>query len=85
MPPYTLPANANMMVLKSNTTKGGGGYNEIVLVEGKAGELIRVHAQKDRDTTSQGMFQLECAPLRFEKNRGELKNRTRNSQKSDAA
>ena len=51
MPPYTLPANANMMGLKSNTTKGGGGYNEIVLVDGKAGELIRIHAQKDMDTT----------------------------------
>ena len=51
MPPYTLPANANMMGMKSNTTKGGGGYNEFVLVDGKAGELIRVHAQKDMDTT----------------------------------
>ena len=51
MPPYTLPANANMMGLKSNTTKGGAGYNEIVLVDGKAGELIRIHAQKDMDTT----------------------------------
>lgn len=51
MPPYTLPANANMMGMKSNTTKGGGGYNEIVIVDGKAGELIRVHAQKDMDTT----------------------------------
>lgn len=51
MPPYTLPANANMMGFKSNTTKGGGGYNEIVIVDGKAGEMIRTHAQKDRDTT----------------------------------
>jgi hypothetical protein len=53
MPPYTLPANANMMGMKSNTTKGGGGYNEIVIVDGKAGELIRIHAQKDMDTTVQ--------------------------------
>jgi type VI secretion system secreted protein VgrG len=51
MPPYTLPANANMMGMKSNTTKGGNGYNEIVIVDGKSGELIRVHAQKDMDTT----------------------------------
>ncbi len=51
MPPYELPANANMMGMKSNTTKGGSGYNEIVIVDGKSGELIRVHAQKDMDTT----------------------------------
>ncbi len=51
MPPYQLPANAHTMGFKSNTTKGGGGYNEMVAVDGKAGELIRIHAQKDMDTT----------------------------------
>ena len=51
MPPYELPGNANMMGFKSNSTKGGGGYNEICIVDGKSGELIRVHAQKDMDTT----------------------------------
>ncbi|HEV2864847.1 MAG TPA: type VI secretion system tip protein TssI/VgrG [Pyrinomonadaceae bacterium] len=51
MPPYSLPAGADMMGFKSNTTKGGGGYNEIVICDGKAGELIRIHAQKDMDTT----------------------------------
>ncbi|MGI8789230.1 MAG: type VI secretion system Vgr family protein [Pyrinomonadaceae bacterium] len=51
MPPYELPANSHTMGFKSNTTKGGNGYNEIVIVDGKAGELIRVHAQKDMDTT----------------------------------
>jgi len=51
MPPYELPANAHTMGFKSNTTKGGGGYNEMVAVDGKAGELIRIHAQKDMDTT----------------------------------
>ncbi len=51
MPPYELPANSHTMGFKSNTTKGGGGYNEIVIVDGKSGELIRIHAQKDMDTT----------------------------------
>ena len=51
MPPYTLPENANMMGFKSDTTPGSGGYNEIAIVDGKAGELIRIHAQKDMDTT----------------------------------
>jgi type VI secretion system secreted protein VgrG len=51
MPPYPLPAGADMMGFKSDTTKGHGGYNEIVIRDGKAGELIRIHAQKDMDTT----------------------------------
>lgn len=51
MPPYELPGNANTMGFKSNTTKGGNGYNEMAIVDGKAGELIRIHAQKDMDTT----------------------------------
>ncbi len=51
MPPYKLPENANMMGFKSESTKGGGGHNEIVIVDGKAGELIRIHAQKDMETT----------------------------------
>ena len=49
--PYTLPANSHTMGFKSNTTKGGAGYNEMAIVDGKAGELIRIHAQKDMDTT----------------------------------
>lgn len=51
MPPYALPGGADMMGFKSNTTKGGGGYNEIVICDGKAGELVRIHAQKDMQTT----------------------------------
>lgn len=51
MPPYPLPAGADMMGFKSNTTKGGAGYNEIVIRDGKSGELVRIHAQKDMDTT----------------------------------
>jgi len=51
MPPYVLPAGADTMGFKSNTTKGGSGYNEMVAIDGKDGELIRIHAQKDMDTT----------------------------------
>jgi len=51
MPPYALPAGADTMGFKSNTTKGGNGYNEMVAIDGKDGELIRLHAQKDMDTT----------------------------------
>lgn len=50
MPPYNLPADSVTMGFKSKTAKGSG-YNEVVLVDNKDAELIRVHAQKDMDTT----------------------------------
>ena len=51
MPPYELPNNAHTMGFKSNSTKGGGGYNEIVIVDDKTNEMVRIHAQKDMSTT----------------------------------
>jgi type VI secretion system secreted protein VgrG len=49
MPPYGLPGQAVVSGVKSNSTKGGGGYNEIILDDTKGNELIRVHGQKDRE------------------------------------
>lgn len=51
MPPYTLPAGAVQSGVKSNSTKGGGGYNEYVLDDTKGTELIREHGQYDKDST----------------------------------
>lgn len=51
MPPYGLPGDADMMGFKSNSTQKGGGYNEIVIKDARDGEMIRIHAQKDMDTT----------------------------------
>ena len=50
-PPYTLPAGGVVSGIKSNSTKGGGGYNEIALDDTKGKELIRIHGQyrPDRD------------------------------------
>ncbi len=45
--PYALPANKTKGGIKSNSTKGGSGYNEIVLEDKKNSEEIGVHAQKD--------------------------------------
>jgi type VI secretion system secreted protein VgrG len=53
MPPYELPKHGDMMGFKSNTTKGGGGYNEIVSRDVKGQELIRTHAQKDIETVAE--------------------------------
>ncbi len=51
MPPFGLPGGKNISGLKSNSTKGGGGYNEFVLDDTKGNELIRVHGQFDMDST----------------------------------
>lgn len=47
MPPYDLPANQSRTTLKSNSTKGGGGFNEIRFEDKKDGEEIFVQAEKD--------------------------------------
>jgi type VI secretion system secreted protein VgrG len=51
MPPYGLPAAAVISGLKSDSTKGGGGYNEYVMDDTKGNELIREHGQFDKDST----------------------------------
>ena len=51
MPPYGLPAGKNISGIKTNSTKGGGGYNEYVLDDTKSNELIREHGQFDKDST----------------------------------
>ncbi len=49
MPPYTLPDQKNMTSLKSSTTPGGGGFNEIRLDDSKGKEQIFLNAQKQLD------------------------------------
>ncbi len=48
MPPFGLPGGAVISGVKSNSTKGGGGYNEISLNDTKGTELINIHAQYDQ-------------------------------------
>jgi type VI secretion system secreted protein VgrG len=47
MPPYVLPANATQSGIKSNSSKGGGGSNELMFEDKKSSELVYLHAQKD--------------------------------------
>ncbi len=49
--PFPLPAQACVSGIKSNSTKGGGGYNEMAMDDTKGNELVRMHAQFDMDTT----------------------------------
>jgi type VI secretion system secreted protein VgrG len=49
MPPYELPANATMSGVKSRSSKGGNGFNEIRFEDKKDEEQIFIHGQKDQD------------------------------------
>jgi len=48
MPPWGLPAKKVVSGFKSDSTKGGGGYNEFSMDDTKGNELINVHAQFDQ-------------------------------------
>lgn len=49
MPPYALPANAHLSTLKSYSTKGGGGFNELRFNDKKGEEQIFIHAEKNHE------------------------------------
>jgi type VI secretion system secreted protein VgrG len=67
MPPWDLPGKKMVSGYKSNSTKGGGGYNEISLDDTKGTELIQVHGQYDMDTK-----------IEHDERRHVLNNRTKN-------
>ena len=48
--PYDLPGNKTQSGVKSNSSKGGGGYNEFMFEDKKGSEEVRFHAQKDLDS-----------------------------------
>ncbi len=47
MPPYELPADKTRSGRKSNSSKGGQGYNELLFEDKKGEELIRLEAEKN--------------------------------------
>lgn len=49
--PYDLPAKKTISGLKSETTKNGGGHNELRFDDQKDNEVVGVHAQKDLSAT----------------------------------
>ncbi|MGH9628372.1 MAG: type VI secretion system Vgr family protein [Bryobacteraceae bacterium] len=51
MPPFELPAGAVLSGVKSNSTKGGGGYNQFSMDDTKGKEMVTIHAQYDMGTT----------------------------------
>jgi type VI secretion system secreted protein VgrG len=50
-PPFELPDHAMVSGIKSDSTPGGGGYNEISMDDTKSKEKLTMHAQKDMHTT----------------------------------
>ena len=50
MPPYTLPDKKTKSCIKTNSSKGGDGFNEIRFDDAKGNEQIYIHGQKDMDT-----------------------------------
>jgi len=46
-PPFELPGAGQVSGMKSNSTPGGGGYNELVFDDSKGKEEMRLHAQYD--------------------------------------
>ncbi|MHC4742285.1 MAG: type VI secretion system Vgr family protein [Planctomycetota bacterium] len=49
MPPYNLPGEMTKSTLKSNSSKGGQGFNEIRYEDKKGKEQIFIHAEKNED------------------------------------
>lgn len=49
MPPYTLPDEKTKSTMKTNSSKGGGGFNEFRFEDKKGSEQIFVHGEKNID------------------------------------
>ena len=49
MPPYTLPDEKTKSTIKSYSSKGGGGFNEIRFEDKKGSEQVFLHAEKQQD------------------------------------
>jgi type VI secretion system secreted protein VgrG len=49
MPPYKLPDNAHISTIKTNSTKGGDGFNELRFDDKKGAEQVFIHAERNLD------------------------------------
>ena len=61
--PYKLPDNKTQSGWKSNSTGGGGGYNELMFEDARGKELLRMQAERDMDTLVQERLRrAPCSP-----------------------
>jgi type VI secretion system secreted protein VgrG len=49
MTPYELPREQTKSTIKSNSSKGGGGFNEVRFEDAKGKEQLFIHAERDMD------------------------------------
>jgi type VI secretion system secreted protein VgrG len=49
MPPYELPEHKTISGIKSNSSSGGGGFNEIRFEDKKGSEQLFIHAERNHD------------------------------------
>lgn len=49
MPPYDLPEEKTKMTIKSNSSKGGKGFNELRFEDKQGEEQIFIHAERNKD------------------------------------
>ena len=54
MPPYELPGEQTKSTIKSYSSKGGGGFNEIRFEDKKGSEQLFIHAQNRQDNRVRG-------------------------------
>lgn len=47
MPPYPLDASKTVAGIKTNSSEGGGGYNELAFEDKKGAEYVRLQAERD--------------------------------------
>ena len=81
MPPYDLPANQTRSTMKSNSSKGGEGFNEIRFEDKKDSEEIFVQAEKDYNRVVKNNDTLKVG---FEKSdKGDQKIEIKNDQTLD--
>lgn len=50
LPPYELPGEKTKSTIKTMSTPGGGGFNELRFEDSAGAEQVYIHAQKDWDT-----------------------------------
>jgi type VI secretion system secreted protein VgrG len=72
MPPWALPAKKNVSGVKSNSTKGGGGYNELSFDDTKGSEVVTVHAQRDMNTKVENNVTITVLGLHHESVKKEI-------------
>jgi type VI secretion system secreted protein VgrG len=61
--PYDMPANKTQSGLKSDSSKGHGGYNEFMFEDKKGGEIIRMHGERDHEVVIRNSETVEIGEI----------------------